>query len=682
MSRASTPAGWDTSVPAVVLKLYHHGSLGAVRTLGRLGVPVFGVHEDQRAPTPRSRYLRETLEWNIDTARDDASVEKLLGFAARIGGRPVLITTDDRSGDFLADNAEALRDAYRFPDQPAGLTRALADKESLYGLCLEHGIPAPHTAFPKSRRELLEMLPDASYPLVLKGIDAWRLERRCGLRLAIVHDESELLERYDFMEDPESPNLMVQEYIPGDPQTVWMLDGYFDADSECRVAFTGQKLRQYPAYTGMTSLGICRPNPQVQEMTRDFMKRLGYRGVLDLGYRFDARDGLYKLLDVNPRLGATFRLFAGADDMDMVRALYLDATGQPIPPSEAVDGRKWVVENYDLRSSVTYWRDGELKPLDWLRSFRGVNEAGWLALDDPKPFAAMARESVRHLTRRERPGTAGQGRVDDYFDRVSDYWETVYEEDDVQGLIYRERLRRANDWIGDLGLAPGSGVLEIGCGAGAMSVALARRGFDVQAMDSVPAMVERARRHVEAQGFSDRVTLSIGDAHALDHVAGAFDLVVALGVVPWLHSPGPAVEEMSRVLRPGGYLLLTADNRIRLNHLLDPRLNPGLGSTRIALRPLAARLGLPTNDDPEGFEATMHRRRELERLATGARLELVRYTTVGFGPFSLLGRPTFDERVGQRVHGRLQRLADGGVPGIRSLGSHLMLLARKPHETL
>lgn len=400
MSRPSAPAGWDTSVPAVVLKLYHHGSLGAVRTLGRLGVPVFGVHEDRRAATPRSRYLRETLEWNIDTEPDEASVVKLLEFARRIGGRPVLITTDDRSGDFLADNAEALRSEFRFPDQPAGLSRALADKESLYGLCLEHGVPAPGTAFPKTRQAMLDLLPAATYPLVLKGIDAWRLERRCGLRLAIVHDRDELIERYDRMEDLDSPNLMLQEYIPGDPQTVWMLDGYFDAESECRVAFTGQKLRQYPAYTGMTSLGICRPNPQVHEMTREFMKRLGYRGVLDLGYRFDARDGLYKLLDVNPRLGATFRLFVGADGMDMVRALYLDSTGQSIPASKPADGRKWIVENYDIRSTITYWRDGSLKPREWLRSLRGVDEAGWLAADDPAPFAAMAWESLRLLAPR------------------------------------------------------------------------------------------------------------------------------------------------------------------------------------------------------------------------------------------------------------------------------------------
>jgi len=59
-----TPASLsiDTSTPAVVLKLdsnaMHHGGLGAIRSLGRLGVPVYGVYGESMAPTAGSRYLR------------------------------------------------------------------------------------------------------------------------------------------------------------------------------------------------------------------------------------------------------------------------------------------------------------------------------------------------------------------------------------------------------------------------------------------------------------------------------------------------------------------------------------------------------------------------------------------------------------------------------------------------
>jgi predicted ATP-grasp superfamily ATP-dependent carboligase len=184
-----------------------------------------------------------------------------------------------------------------------------------------------------------------------------------------------------------------------------MLNGYFDGDSECHAPVTGRKLRQLPPYTGVTTLGVCVPNPDVEETNRRFMQAIGYRGVLDIGYRYDARDGRYKLLDVNPRIGATFRLFVGEDGMDVVRALYLDLTGQPVPPSRAREGRKWVVENLDVAASRRYARDGRLTLRQWLGSFRGVDEAAWLALDDPLPFVMMAAQfALARLPRKSGEG--------------------------------------------------------------------------------------------------------------------------------------------------------------------------------------------------------------------------------------------------------------------------------------
>src|SRR5262249_53343041 len=152
---------------------------------------------------------------------------------------------------------------------------------------------------------------------------------------------------------------------PGGAESVWMFNGYFDAHSDCLVGFTGQKLRQNPPYTGATTLGMCGPNVAVEEATCGFMKALGYRGILDIGWRYDIRDGQYKVLDANPRIGATFRLFVGTNGMDVARALYLDLTGQAVPRSCAPGGRKWVVENQDATASLVYWKDRKLTPGQW-----------------------------------------------------------------------------------------------------------------------------------------------------------------------------------------------------------------------------------------------------------------------------------------------------------------------------
>ncbi len=387
--------GLDTTVAVVLLRLHHHCEVGAARTLGRLGVPVYAVHHDLDAAAAHSRYVREILDWSLDQNTDADSVEAVLRFGRRIGGRPVLLATDDRSGDFLADNAEALATAFRFPEQPVGLARTLSNKKGLDGLCRRHAVPTPDARFPTCRAEVLESVEALGLPVVLKGIDAYKLEDRVGMRMAIAANVEELLTLYAAMEDPDDPNLMLQEYIPGAPDSVWMMNGYFDSHSAGHVIATGQKLRQFPVDTGMTSLGICTANAEVEALTRRFMRRLGYRGVLDIGYRYDHRDGRYKLLDVNPRLGSTFRLLAHEPALDVVRALYLDLTGQPIPASRARAGRKWMVEDYDLASALVHHRRGVLTLRGWLASVRGVQEGAWFALDDPIPIVVTVRRSLQ-----------------------------------------------------------------------------------------------------------------------------------------------------------------------------------------------------------------------------------------------------------------------------------------------
>jgi len=92
---------------------------------------------------------------------------------------------------------------------------------------------------------------------------------------------------------------------------------------------------------------------------------------------------------VNPRIGSTFRLFAAQNGLDVVRALYLDVTGQTIPTASVPEGRKWIVEYNDLVSSWADFRKRKLTVSSWLRSLRDVQEGAWLAFDDLKPLAML-----------------------------------------------------------------------------------------------------------------------------------------------------------------------------------------------------------------------------------------------------------------------------------------------------
>lgn len=384
-----------TDTPAVVFRVDLYGSLAAVRTLGRMGVPVYTVDPDPLAIGGSSRYCAGRFTFDVLGAPPAETVDFLRDVARRVGGRPVLLHTGDLEAGFLADHQDELGDAFRFPQQPKGLVRALYAKKEMYRLCKEHGIPTAETLFPESREEVIAFLDRVTFPLMLKANDGRRLEARTGVRMVVVRDRDELLRNYDALDEPGFPNLMLQEYIPGHDDTVWMFNGYFDERSTCLFGLTGRKIRQHPVYTGMTSLGVCLPNETVARNTCALARATGYRGIIDIGHRFDRRDGQYKVLDVNPRVGMTFRLFTGDDGMDVVRALYLDLTGQRVPASRLVEGRKWMVEDKDLISCWRYRQDKKLGFAEWVRSYRGVKESAYFAPDDLGPFVRRVSERAK-----------------------------------------------------------------------------------------------------------------------------------------------------------------------------------------------------------------------------------------------------------------------------------------------
>jgi predicted ATP-grasp superfamily ATP-dependent carboligase len=386
--------------------------LGIVRSLGRLGVPVYLVDGDWWEPAHTSRYCRGRFLLDIDS-EPEQSVSRVLEIGQKVGGRPILIPTTDGAAIWVAEHAASLQSRYCFPIQDPSLVRTLSDKGRMQELARRSGVPIAKSVVPRSKQDVEQYLETAVFPVMVKATDADSMRRRTGGTKFIIESPRELLELYAKAEDRQAPNLLIQEFIPGDD---WMFDGYFDEHSQCLFGVTGTKIRRFPVNTGVTSLGVCRRNETVLKTTAEFMAAIGYRGILDMGYRFDHRDGQYKVLDVNPRIGCTFRLFAAPDGMDVARALYLHMTGHPVPPAQAADGRKWIVEDFDLITSMRLWRAGALTLKDWRRSLRGVEEAACFALDDPLPFLMMGLTDCCELYRWYRSQIAARGPAADVID--------------------------------------------------------------------------------------------------------------------------------------------------------------------------------------------------------------------------------------------------------------------------
>jgi SAM-dependent methyltransferase len=105
--------------------------------------------------------------------------------------------------------------------------------------------------------------------------------------------------------------------------------------------------------------------------------------------------------------------------------------------------------------------------------------------------------------------------------------------------------------------APGRRALDVGCGTGGITVELARRGFDVTGIDHSPAMMEVARRKVEALPGDVKVDFRSGDVRDLPFEDASFDLLTCQGVLHHLTDVAEAVREFARVLAPSGVFYLS-----------------------------------------------------------------------------------------------------------------------------
>lgn len=147
-------------------------------------------------------------------------------------------------------------------------------------------------------------------------------------------------------------------------------------------------------------------------------------------------------------------------------------------------------------------------------------------------------------------------------------WESVYRSE-ANERFYEEAFDVLLRYAG----APaGTVFLDVGCGPGFHALRLASRGFRVQAVDFSPAALELARQNVAAAGRDDDVTVSREDLLSLGFADDSFERILCWGVLMHVVELERAVAELSRVLAPGGRLVVSEANM----HSLEATLARGV----------------------------------------------------------------------------------------------------------
>lgn len=238
------------------------------------------------------------------------------------------------------------------------------------------------------------------------------------------------------------------------------------------------------------------------------------------------------------------------------------------------------------------------------------------------------------------------------FDSRVDEWRTIYDGRSFHDDAIRVRLERTVSIIEALPHPVRSAGLDVGCGAGQLLDEMTRVGYQAHGTDIAFGMAGTSR--------SSRGTpLVQSSADALPYASKHFALVTALGLIEYVPEPERALRDMARVLIPGGTLIVTAPNPLRMGYLVDP-----VGVVATVLKPPKG-----------GYRRRYWTPRKLRREVESAGFKVQRLIGHGLGPIHFARRPVISDERSIKLGNWLERVLPNVV--VRWLGANLIVVATK-----
>ena len=379
-----------------------HGSLAVARSLGRHGIPVWFVAADKLVPQ-YSRYVARTFSWA------GAEAPNALGFLLELGRRHhldgwVLFPGGDEEARMVSRHCQALSSIYRVVTPPWEIMRWAADKRLTNERAQSLGVDFPWSHYPKGREDLEQL--QCRFPVILKPTVRIGSNAFVQAKAWRVDDRATLLSRYDqAVSMVGERGIVLQEMIPGNGAAQFSYAALWDRGSPV-ASLVARRSRQYPIDFGYTSTFVeTIENAEVEEAALRFLTSLNYSGLVEVEFKFDARDNRYKILDVNARTWAWIGLGAIAG-VDFPHLQWRLAMGEELARLRGKEGASWMHALRDFVAVCQEVRAGSMSLSCYLKSLHRPMEFAAFSPDDPVPGAIDMPLVFSHLITRRLPNLA------------------------------------------------------------------------------------------------------------------------------------------------------------------------------------------------------------------------------------------------------------------------------------
>lgn len=375
-------------------------ALGVARSLAATGVhPVLGV--ERRDFAAWSRYCRRVP---LHSANGASGLADALA-ALPLKGAVLMPCSDDWLAASVA-LPDSLRERFPASLPPAGAVRIYIDKALFAEALAAFEVPHPRT-INADDRETIEGLSEAEIGgYFLKPCNSQAFSLHYRAKAISISGKADAVEKIDRFSREGFP-VVVQEFIPGPVTNQYHLDGFIDRSGRTVASMARRRIRMYPTDFGNSTMLVSIPMEMIEaaiDPIHRLLRGLDHRGIFSAEFKWDERDGVFKLLEINARpwWQVEFSTLCG---VNVCALAYGDALAEELPVvSRYAIGRRFGILAHDARAFRDLRRQGK-------ETLRGWVESSWRATDainrltDPMPALGFALDIAAQLIR-EGPGRA------------------------------------------------------------------------------------------------------------------------------------------------------------------------------------------------------------------------------------------------------------------------------------
>jgi predicted ATP-grasp superfamily ATP-dependent carboligase len=293
-------------------------SLAIIRSLGMKGYNIISGESYKINPSFFSRYVSQRCIYPDPRKKPDLFLEFILQFI-RKNKVDMIIPVRDDATLILSKNKEEISKYSKISVADHSTLMKARDKAETIRIAQANQIPHPYTLIKDNIDQIDEKL---NYPIILKP------RQSSGSRgISLVNSEKELIEHFNRISKIFGPPL-IQEFIPyGGAIGVSLLFN----EGQQRALFTYKRLREYPRSGGPSTLRESIRHKDAERYATELLQAMNWHGIAMVEFRVDARDGIPKLMEINPRFWGSLSLGINSG-VDFPYLLYEMAKNTDIAP--------------------------------------------------------------------------------------------------------------------------------------------------------------------------------------------------------------------------------------------------------------------------------------------------------------------------------------------------------------